>query len=135
MHFLKLSLVFTKCSVLHTNIPAGEDHRVCLSQHRTIVDRHCEFKFFIPASDNFRAESYTATLDTHGVPTVGYCYCSVFDRDILFILSYIQSLAASKGNKSETCSIYHLQTDRQSEIVNIDIARVVRACKAEGHKW
>ena len=31
MDFLKLSLVFTKCSVLYPNIHVGEDHIVCIS--------------------------------------------------------------------------------------------------------
>ena len=39
MDFLNLSTVFTKCSVLYQNIPAGEDHIVCLSRLETIVDR------------------------------------------------------------------------------------------------
>ena len=32
MDFLKLSAVFTKCSVLYTNIPVGQDHIICISQ-------------------------------------------------------------------------------------------------------
>ena len=31
MDFLKLSLIFTKCSVLVPNIPIDEDHIVCIS--------------------------------------------------------------------------------------------------------
>ena len=43
MDFLKLSPVFTKCSVLYPNFPVGEDHMVCISQLWTIVDRQLVF--------------------------------------------------------------------------------------------
>ena len=79
MDFLKLLLVFTKCSVLYPNIPIGEDHIVCISQHWTIVDRQSGFRFLIPVPDNFTAAQCTATFDTHVVPTIGYSYCIVFD--------------------------------------------------------
>ena len=39
MDFLKLLAVVTKFSVLYRNIPVGEDHIVCISWLRTIVDR------------------------------------------------------------------------------------------------
>ena len=88
MDFIKLSLVFIKCSVLYPNIPVGEDHIVCISRLRTIVDRQSGFKFLIPVPDNFCAEQSTATLDTHVVPTVRYLYCIVFDPQTLFMLSH-----------------------------------------------
>ena len=79
MDFLKLSPVFTKCSVLYPNIPVGEDHIVCISQLRTIVNRLSRCKFLIPVPDNFSAEQCTATFDTHVVPAMGHSYCIVFD--------------------------------------------------------
>ena len=62
MDFLKLSPIFTKCSVLYPNIPEGNDHIVCMSRLRTIVDRQSGFKFLIPGPDNLTAEQYTAIL-------------------------------------------------------------------------
>ena len=51
--FLKLLLVFTKCSFLYPNIPVGKDHIVCILQVWTIVDRQSGFKFLIPVLDIF----------------------------------------------------------------------------------
>ena len=87
MNFLKVSMVFIKCSVLYHNIPVGKDHIVCISRLWTIIDRLSRFQFLIPVPDNFTAEQCTATFDTHVVPTMGYSCCIVFDRDTLFILS------------------------------------------------
>ena len=118
MDFLKMSAVFSQCSVLYPNIPIGEDHIVCISRLWMIVDRQTGFKFLIPTADNFTAEQCTATFDTHVVPTMEYRYCIVFDRDILFISLHFQSWAASKGIKLEPSTSYHPQIDGQSEIVN-----------------
>ena len=129
--FLKLSLVFTKCSVLYTNIPLGEDHIVSISRLCTIVNRQSGFKFLILLPDNFTAEQCTATFDTHVAPTTEYSYCIVFDQDTLFMSSHFQSWAASKGIKLEPSTTYHPQTDGQSETVNNEIIQVARACTAE----
>ena len=91
MDFLKLLLVFTKYSVLYPNIPIGEDQIVCIWWLWTIVDRQSGFNFLIPVADNFSAQQCTATFDTHVGPTIGYTYCIVFDRDILFMSSHFQS--------------------------------------------
>ena len=109
--FLKFSLVFTQCFILYLNIPVGEDYIVCISQHWTIVDRESGFKFLIPVPDNFIAVQCMATFNTHGIPTVGYPYCIVFDQDPLFMLLNLQSWAASKGIKLEPSSAYHPQMD------------------------
>ena len=101
MDFLKLSPVFTKCSVLHPNIPVDEDHIVCISQCWTILDRQSGFKFLIPIPDNFSAEQCTTTFDTHIVPPIGYPHCIVFDRDTLFMSSHFQNWAASTGIKQK----------------------------------
>ena len=134
MDFLKLSPVFTKCSVLYPNIPVGEDHRVCISRLQTIVDRQSAFNFLISVPDNFCAKSCTTTFDTHVVPTMEYPYCIVFNRDTLFMSLHLQSWAANKEIKLEPSTAYHPQTDGQSEIVNKKIIQVARACKAEGNE-
>ena len=79
MYFLKFSLVFTQCSILHPNIFVGEDHIVCISRLWTIVDRQSGFKFLIPVPDNFSGEQWTVTLDTYVVTIMEYAYCIVFD--------------------------------------------------------
>ena len=135
MDFLKLSPVFTKCSVLYANIPVDKDHIVCISRLWTIVDRQSGFKFLIPLPDNFSAVQCTATVDTHVVPTIGYPYCIVFDQDTLFMSSHFQSWAPSKKIKLESSTTYYLQTDIQSEIVNTEIIQGARPCKAEGNEW
>ena len=91
MHFLKLSLVFNKCSVLYTNIAVGEVHIVCISQVCTIVDKQSGVKFLNPASNDFIAEQYNTTFATHVVCTIAYPYCIVFDQDTVFMLSYFPS--------------------------------------------
>ena len=135
MDFLKLSLVFTQCSVLYPNITVGEDHIVWISRVWTIVDRQSGFKFLIPVPDNFSAEKCTATFDTYVVPTMVYPHCIVFARDTLCMSSHFQSWAASKGIKLELSTTHHAQTDSQSEIVTKEIIEVARAGKAEGNKW
>ena len=109
--FLKLSPVCTKSSVLYPNIRVGEHYIVCISQLQIIVDRQSGFNFLIPVPDNFIVEQYTATFDTHVVPTIGYTYCIVLDRDTLFISSHYKSWAASKGIKLEPSIMQHPQTD------------------------
>ena len=91
MDFLKLSPVFTTCSVLYLNISVGEDHMMCISWLCMIVARQSGFKFLIPVPHNFNAVQYATTFDTHVVPTMGYLYYIVFDQDTLFILSNFQS--------------------------------------------
>ena len=135
MDFLKLSPVFTKCSVLYPNIPVGDDNIVCISRLWMIVDKQLGFKFLIPVPDSFTAKQCTATFDTHVVPTIGYAYCIVFDRDTLFMSSHFQSWAASKGINLGPLTAYHPQIDSQSEIVNKEIIEVARACKPEGNVW
>ena len=107
MDFLKLSPVCTKCSVLYPNIPEGEDHIICISRLWTIVDRQSGFKFLIPILDNFSAKQCTAAFDRHVVPTMGYPYCIVLNRDILFMSAQFQSWAASKGIKLKPSTAYH----------------------------
>ena len=135
MDFPKLSPVFTKCSLLYSNIPVGEDHIVCISWLWTIVDIQSGFQFLIPIPDNFSAEQCTATFNTHVVPTMGCLHCIVFDPDTFFMCLHFQSWAASKGIKLEASTAYHSQTNGQSEIVNKEIIEVARACRAEGNKW
>ena len=91
MNCLKLSLIFTKCSVLYPYIPVGKDHILCISQLWTIVDRQSGFKFLIPVPYNFTPEQCTVTFETHVVPTMEYPYCIVFDQETLFMSSHFQS--------------------------------------------
>ena len=106
---------------------------VCISRHWMIVNRKSGYQFLIPVIDNFNAEQYTATFDTHVVLTMRYLYCIVFDRETLFMSSHFQSWAASNGIKLEPSTAYHSQTDGQSEIVNKEIMQVARSCTAEGN--
>ena len=135
MDFLKLLPIFTKCSLVYPNIPAGEDHMVCIARLWRIVNRQSGFKFLIPAPDSLTAVECTATFNSHVVPTMGYLYCIVFDQETLFMLSHFQSWAASNGIKQEPTTAYQPQTDSQLEIVNKEIIQVARACKAEGNTW
>ena len=107
MDFLKLLLVFIKCSRLHTNIPTVEDHIVSIPRRWMIVNRQSGFKFLIPAPDNFSVEECNATFDTHVVLSMGYSYSIVFDHDTLFMSSHFQSWAASKGIQLEPSTAYH----------------------------
>ena len=90
--FLKLLLVFIKCSVLCANIPVGENHIVCISQLWTIVDTQSGFKLLIPVRDNLIAEQCTATFNPHMVPTMGVTECCY---GIKSCISYTHSQASS----------------------------------------
>ena len=135
MDFLKLTPVFTKCSVLDPNIPVGEDHIVCISRLWTIVDGQSGFKFLISVPDNFTGEQCTTTFETHVVLTMGYPYRIILDREISCISLYFPSWAASKGIKLEPSTVYHPQMEVQSEIMNKEIIQVARGCKVEENEW
>ena len=66
---------------------------------------------------------------------MGYPYWIVFDPDNLFMPSHIQIWAASKRIKLEPSTRYHLQTERQSEIVNKEIILLAGACEVERIEW
>ena len=108
INFLKLSPVFTTCSVLYPNLPASEDHLNCISQLWMIVDKLSVFQFLITVPGNLSDKQCPTTFDTDVVLTIGYLYCIVFDRDTLFMLSDFQSWAASKGIKLESSTAYHI---------------------------
>ena len=118
MDCLKLSLIFTKCSLFQPNIAAGKNHIAYILRLWMIVDNQSWFKCLVPVPNNFNAEQCTATFDTHVVPTIGYSYCIVFHRDTLFMSRHLQSWAASKGIKLEPSTAYQPQTCGQLEIVN-----------------
>ena len=129
---LKLVIVFTKCSVLHLNIPVDENHIVSISRLWMIVNSLLGFKFLIPVPDKFSAEQYTTTFDPHVDPTVEYPYYIVFDQDTLFTSLYFQCWTACKGIKLEPSTVYHLQTNGHSDIGNKEIIQVARAYQVEG---
>jgi len=74
--------------------------------------------FLIPVSDNLMAEKCTDTFDAHVVFVIGYPYYIVFDQDPFFMSDHFKDWAARKGIKLEPSTIYHPQTDGQSEITN-----------------
>ena len=47
------------------------------------------------------------------------------------MLLYFQSWAGSKEIKLQHATIYHSQTNGQSEILNKEIAQVAKACQAK----
>ena len=118
MHFLKMSPIFTYCSILNPNIPLEDDHMICISQHWTIVCRQSGFMFLIPVSNNLTAERFTDTFDTHVASVIAYPYYIVLERDTLFMSDHFKDWAAIKGIKLEPSTPYHLQTDGESEIAN-----------------
>lgn len=133
MDFLKLSPVFTKCSVVYLNIPVNEDHTICMSQLWTLVYKQSGFNFLISVPDNWMAEQCTTTFNTHVVPTIGYPYYIVFNWKTFFMLLHFQRWAAGKEIKLVPTNVYYSQMESQSEIVYKEILQVTRACKAEGN--
>ena len=107
MGFLNLSQVFTTSSGLYPTIAIGEDHILSISRLRTIVDRESGLKFWIRVPNNFTNEQCRATFDTDVVPTIGYSYCIVCDRDTLFMSSHFQSWATSKGIQLQPSTAYN----------------------------
>ena len=140
--FVKLSPVFTKCSVFYPNIPVGEYHIVCISGLWMIVDRLSGFKFLIPVPDNFSAEQCTVTFDNHVIPTIRYLYSIVFDQHTLFTSSHFQSWAASKGIKLEASlhTIFKQTGNQKLQIQNsYELSELVRPkainCKGRYRKF
>ena len=106
-----------------------------ISRISTIVDRHTGYKLRIPIPDDSRAKQYTRTYEVHLLPYIGHPNIVVFDRDSLFRSYHFQAWAASKGILLEASPAYYQQTDGQTEIVNMEVVTIVRACELEGDQW
>jgi hypothetical protein len=88
----------------------------------TVVDRFSKYAHFIPLSHPYSASTvakafFDSIMKLHGVP------CSIMsDRDPIFTSIFWKELCNQAGVKLMLSSMFHPQTDGQSEVVNRTIA-------------
>lgn len=88
----------------------------------TVVDRFSKYAHFIPLSHPYSASTiakafFDSIMKLHGVP------CSIVsDRDPIFTSIFWKELCNQAGVKLMLSSMFHPQTDGQSEVVNRTIA-------------
>jgi hypothetical protein len=88
----------------------------------TVVDRFSKYAHFIPLSHPYSTSSvaqafFDGIVRLHGVP------CSIVsDHDPIFTSTFWKELFNQAGVKLQLSSMFHPQTDGQSEVVNHTIA-------------
>lgn len=92
----------------------------------TVVDRFYKCAHFITLSHPYSAESvahafYTDIVRLHGILT-----SIVSDRDSVFASAFWKALFTATGTKLHMSSVFHLQSDGQSEAINKVIAMYLR---------
>jgi hypothetical protein len=96
-----------------------------------IVDRLTKSAHFIPIHTKYRVEKYAEiyiarVLCLHGVPKM-----IIYDRESQFIARFWEQLHASLETHLIHISVYHPQTDGQTERVNQILEDMLRACVME----
>ena len=116
---------------MYSTMTVNNDHVLCISRLWTIVYRHSGYKSPIPILNKLKAERCTHTDEVYLLPYIGFLNMIVFHRNSLFMSVHFHTWAASKGTLLEPSTVYHQQTDRQTEIVNKEAVTIVRACHLE----
>ena len=92
----------------------------------TVVDRFSKYSHFIALSHPYSAESvaqafFTDIVRLHGVPQ-----SMVSDRDLVFTSKFWRELMRLMGTKLHMTSVFHPQSDGQSEAANRVITMYLR---------
>lgn len=93
-----------------------------------IVDRLTKTAHFIPVRSNHAASSLAEIymqeiIKLHGVPSSIFC-----DRDHIFTSNFWKAFQESLGTHLNLSTVYHPQTDGQTERVNPILEDPLRAC-------
>jgi hypothetical protein len=92
----------------------------------TVVDRLSKYAHFIPLGHPYTAESvarafFAEIVRLHGMPA-----SIVSDRDPVFTSMFRRSLFKASGSTLLMTSVFHPQTDRQTEAINKAIGMYLR---------
>jgi len=90
--------------------------------------------FLILLCDNHAAEKCTDTFDPYIATIIGNPNYINFDLHSLFKSDHFQDWELRKRIKLEPSTMYHPQTEGQSEIANKRILQSAQACKVEGNE-
>nr|GFA09483.1 putative reverse transcriptase domain-containing protein [Tanacetum cinerariifolium] len=101
-----------------------------------IIDRLTKSAYFIPTRETYSMETLTRLyikeiVSRHGVPI-----SIISDRDSHFTSRFWQSLQSALGTQLDMSTVYHLETDGQSERTIQILKDMLRACVIDfGKGW
>ncbi|MCI09458.1 hypothetical protein A2U01_0030544, partial [Trifolium medium] len=106
-----------------TGLPPSQGSTVIL----VVVDRLFKTAHFGPLPTSFTASKVAEVFVSLVVRHHGYPRSIVSDRDPVFISNFWHKLFELSGTKLAMSSVYHPQTDGQSEVVNRGLEQYLRA--------
>jgi hypothetical protein len=96
-----------------------------------IIDRLSKSTHFIVVHTNYNAQKYVGIYITHMLCLHGVLKTIISDRGSQFVARFWEQLQASLGTHLIHSSVYHPQTDGQTERVNQILEDMLRACALE----
>jgi hypothetical protein len=96
-----------------------------------IVDRHSKFVQFIPANTKYRVEKYAEIYIAHVICLHRVPKMIISDQGSQFVTHFWEQLHACLGTHLIHSSVYHPQTDGQTERVTQILEDMLRACVIE----
>lgn len=91
-----------------------------------VVDRLSKFAHFIPLKAAFNSKSVVNAFISNIVKMHGFPKTIVSDRDSIFINSFWQQLFKAQGTILAMSSVYHPQSDGQTEVLNKTLEMYLR---------
>jgi hypothetical protein len=96
-----------------------------------VVDRLTKFAHFIPVRTKYRVEKYAKIYISHVLCVHRVLKMIIFDRGSQFVACFWEQLHASLRTHLIHSSVYHPQTEGQTERVNQILEDMLRACVME----
>jgi hypothetical protein len=99
------------------------------AQHDSILiitDRLTKFSYFLPYKKSNIAEELVYTFLRRIVANYGLPRKIILDRNKLFTSKFWQALTAKIGTRTKLSTVFHPQTDRQTERINQNMEQYLR---------